>query len=71
LNLNTNEKDLISLNYNDKSFSINAVGKIKICGLNYCSNIDEKYQLNIVQKIKKLSYKIKLWSQRHLTMEQL
>ena len=69
LNLNSNEKDLISFNYNDKLFSINAVEKIKICGLNYCSNIDEEYQLNVVEKIKKLSYKIKLWSQRHLTME--
>jgi hypothetical protein len=37
--------------------------------LNCCSTIDEEYQLNVVEKIKKLSYKIKLWSQRHLTME--
>ncbi len=56
LNLNCNEKDLISFNYNDKSFSINAVEKIKICGI--CSNIDEEYQLNVVEKIKTLSYKI-------------
>jgi hypothetical protein len=48
--------------------NINAVEKIKICGLYYCSNEDEEYKLNIVEKIKKLSYKIKLWSQRHLTM---
>ena len=52
LNLNSKEKDLISFNYNDKSFSINAVEKIKICGLNYCSNIDEEYQLNVVEKIR-------------------
>ncbi len=69
MNLNSKEKYLISFNYNDKSFSIYAVEKIKICGLNYCSNIDEEYQLNVVEKIKKLSYKIKLWSQRHLTTE--
>jgi len=48
---------------------IKAVGKIKICGLYYCSNIDDEFQLNAVEKIKKFSYKIKLWSQRHLTME--
>jgi hypothetical protein len=33
--------------------------------LYYCSNSEEEYQLNVVEKIKK----IKLWSQRHLTME--
>jgi hypothetical protein len=37
--------------------------------LYYCSDSDEEYQLNVLEKIKKLSYKIKLWSQRHLTME--
>jgi hypothetical protein len=40
-----------------------------MCGLNYCSNIGEEYQLNVVEKIKKLSDKIKLWSQRHLTLQ--
>ena len=28
-----------------------------------------EYQLNVHEKIKKLSYKIKLWSNRHLTIE--
>jgi hypothetical protein len=37
--------------------------------LYYCINSDEEYQLNVIEKIKKLSYKIKLWSQRLLTME--
>ncbi len=69
LNLNSKGKDKISFRYNDKSFAINTVGKIKICGLYYCINSDEEYQLNVIEKIKKLSYKIKLWSQRHLTME--
>jgi hypothetical protein len=69
LNLNSKEKDKISFRYNDKSFAINTVEKIKICGLYYCINSDEEYQLNVMEKIKKLSYKIKLWSQRHLTME--
>ncbi len=61
LNLNSNEKDIMSFRYNDESFAINTVEKIKICGLYYCSNVDEEYQLNVVEKIKKLSYKIKLW----------
>jgi hypothetical protein len=34
----------------------------------YSINSGEEYQLNVIEKIKKLSYKIKLWSQRHLTM---
>ncbi len=69
LNLNSKEKDIISFKYNDESFAINAVEKIIMCGLYFCSNEDEEYQLNVVEKIKKLSYKIKLWSQRHLTIE--
>ena len=48
-----------------KSFAINTIEKIKICGSYYCINSD---QLNVIAKIKKLSYKIKLWSPRHLTM---
>ncbi len=69
LNLNSNEKDIISFRNNDESFAINTVEKIKICGLYYCLNVDEEYQLNVEEKIKKLNYKIKLWSHRYLTME--
>ena len=69
LNLNSKEKDMISFNYNGKSFAISTVEKIKICGLYFCTNHDEEYQLNVLEKIKKLTYKIKLWTQRHLTME--
>ena len=69
LNLNSKEKDMISLNYNGKSFAISTVEKIKICGLYFCTNHDEEYQLNVLEKIQKLTYKIKLWTQRHLTME--
>jgi hypothetical protein len=54
LNRNSKEKDKISFRYNGKSFVINNVEKIKICGLYYCSNEDEEYQLNVVEKIKKI-----------------
>jgi exonuclease III len=67
--LNDKDKESICFNYNNESFVIQTVGKIKICGLFYCSNEDEEYQLNVDEKIKKLRYKIKLWSHRHLTME--
>ena len=69
LNLNTNEIDKISFEYNSNFFEIHTVDKIKICGLYYCANLDMEYQLNVLEKIKKLSYKIKLWSHRQLTME--
>ncbi len=69
LNLKSREKDKISFKYNDQSFAINAVERIKICGLYYCSDSDEEYQLNVVEEIKKLSYKIKIWSKRHLKMK--
>ena len=69
LNLNSKERDRVQFNYNESSFTIKTVDKIKICGLYYCSNIQEEYQLNVLEKIKKLGLKIKLWTNRHLTME--
>ncbi len=62
LNLNSKEKDQITFRYNDKSFEISTVEKIKIWGLFYCTDLDEEYRLNVSEKIKKLSYKIKLWT---------
>ena len=49
LNLNSKEKDKISFRYNDQSFAMNTVEKIKICVLYYCTNSDEKYQLNVTE----------------------
>jgi hypothetical protein len=69
LNLNSEEKDMKTFRYNGDPFAINAVGKIKICGLYYLVNLTEEYQLNVIEKINKLCYKIKLWSHRNLTME--
>jgi hypothetical protein len=68
-NLNSKEKDQITFRYNDKFLEISTVEKIKICGLFYCTYLNEEYQLNVSEKIKKLSYKIKLWTHRHPTME--
>ncbi len=67
--LNKMEKERIKIEYNKKKFEIDTVNKIKICGLYYCSNNDEEYNLNVNEKIKKLSIKIKSWTHRHLTME--
>jgi hypothetical protein len=54
--LYSKEKDQISFRYNDKSFAINTIEKIKICGLYYCINLDEEDQLNVIEKVKKLRY---------------
>ncbi len=67
--LNNKPKSTINLNYNGENFTINTIKQLKICGLYFCNNRDDEYKLNVVDKIDKLSYKIKQWTPRHLTME--
>jgi len=69
LRLNTNQVLKVQIEYFGKLFSINTVDKLKICGLYFCNDNDEEYNLNVVEKIKKLRYKIKQWIPRHLTFE--
>jgi hypothetical protein len=69
LKLNTLENDIFNITYSGKSFQIQTVDKIKICGLFFCSLSDEEYQLNVREKICKMQNKMKLWSHRYLTME--
>ena len=45
------------------------VKQLKICGIWYCNEFEEEYNRNIVDKINKLEYKIKLWNSRNLTFE--
>ena len=65
---NTQVKELNFI-YRGYQHKISTVNKLKICGLYYCSSIEEEYDLNVNEKIKRLSYKIKQWIPRHLTME--
>jgi hypothetical protein len=79
LELNADKTEILSLNptpeeqfliqYNNSEFEIKTIDKLKICGLYYCSSLDEEYKYNILNKIDKLGYKIKAWSHRNLTME--
>jgi hypothetical protein len=69
LNLKNNVQENFSLDYKNDSFEIKSVKSIMICGLYFCSDLEEEYQLNVRNKIDKLSNKIKQWSQRYLTME--
>ena len=69
LKLNSSENDNFCIVYSEKSFRVQTVNKIKICGLYFCSLADEEYKLNVMDKIEKLQNKMKLWSHRFLTME--
>jgi hypothetical protein len=69
LRLRDNQETNLTINYIGKRITLSTVKKIKICGLIYCNDSDEEYRLNVMDKIKKLSYKIKLWTPRYLTME--
>jgi exonuclease III len=67
--LNKKEAEIFNINYKKKECIIKSVPSIKICGLYYCYEKNDEYNLNVLEKIKKLNYKMKLWSTRYLTME--
>ena len=69
LRLNTDVPKTLSFTYNSQDVKIETVKVIKICGLYYSYNKDHEYELNVLEKIKKLSIKIKQWTPRHLTFE--
>ncbi len=69
LKLNISDNDNFNIVYSGMSFRLQTVNKIKICGLYFCSLVEEEYKLNIKDKIEKLQNKMKLWSHRYLTME--
>ena len=59
----------VSFEYNQERFELTSVSKMKICGIYYCSDLNEEHHLNVSMKIDKLSEKLKRWSSRNLTME--
>jgi exonuclease III len=67
--LNSKVTETFNINYKNESINIRTVNRIKICGLYFCADMNEEYNLNVREKITKLEHKIKLWSHRHLTME--
>jgi exonuclease III len=69
LMLNSMNEKLVQIKYMNEIFKITTVNKLKICGLYFCSNMNEEYDCNVKEKITKLSNKIRAWSHRHLTME--
>jgi hypothetical protein len=79
LELNADKTEILALNdgrtlvfdikYLEQQFNIKTVKELKICGLWYCRDADREYNLNITEKIEKLSQRIKLWKSRNLTFE--
>jgi exonuclease III len=69
LRLNKKQSMNLKVKYTNKDFNIETVNKLKICGLYYCNDTEEEYELNVKDKIRNLSYKIKKWIPRNLTIE--
>jgi hypothetical protein len=55
LKLNSKESESFNITYNEKRFQISTVDTIKICGLCYCCDMEKEYQLNVHEKIMKLT----------------
>ncbi len=68
LNPNSESKSF-QVHYEKKCFSINSTSSIKICGIYFCKDVNDEYNLNVNHKINKLVNKLKVWSSRHLTLE--
>ncbi len=69
LSLHSNEEKLFSFEYNQERYHIRSVRRIKICGLFYCTDEKEEYELNVIEKHNKLKSKIRAWSHRNWTLE--
>jgi hypothetical protein len=69
LSLDSSEEKLFGFEYNEECYHIRSVKRIKICGLFYCTDEKEEYELNVIEKHNKLKSKIRAWSHRNLTLE--
>jgi hypothetical protein len=67
--LNKEISETITITYNGQTINIESVPRLKICGVYFCVDEKDEYNLNVMTKIDKLKYKIKSWIPRHLTME--
>ena len=63
------QKKVYNIEYGGKIFRVNSVKSLKICGIYTCSDLEEEYKLNVIDKITKFKNKLKLWKSRRLTME--
>jgi hypothetical protein len=81
LELNADKTEILRLGYNKfekkdtrikylgKQYVISTVESIKVCGIHFCSDAGEEYDLNILEKIERMEIQLKKWMCRDLTME--
>jgi hypothetical protein len=55
--------------YLNVQYALTSVDKIKICGLYFCTDKNEEYEENIMEKIERLEGQLKRWMCRNLTLE--
>jgi exonuclease III len=69
LQLNNDRVNKYEVKYGGKINMIKCVDRIKICGINFCKDLNEEYKMNVTDKIIKFEYKLKPWLHRYLTFE--
>jgi exonuclease III len=72
LNLNKNSdrhNQLFNIKYMGKFYELHTTTNLKICGLNYSTDLKLEYKENITNKIEKLEGNLKKWMVRNLSLE--
>jgi hypothetical protein len=64
-----NRQEVYSFKYMNTHFNLEAVNKVKICGIVFCTDPNVEYEENIMEKINKLEGQLKKWMCRNLTLE--
>jgi hypothetical protein len=54
--------------YLDKTYVINSMQSLKICGINFSNDTQLAYEKNVIEKIHKLKAQLDRWKQRNLTL---
>jgi hypothetical protein len=57
------------IEYDKQTLTITSVLSLKICGIYFCKDLNEEYEMNVNKKINKLVGNLKIWSSRNLTFE--
>jgi len=66
--LNAFLSEQIEINNGEKTFYVNTVESVKICGITFSSNAGLAYEKNVIEKINRLKKKLLSWQFRNLTM---
>ncbi len=63
------DRKKFEVEYGKLLIEIESVPKLKICGLHFCKDLNEEYNLNVINKIDNIICKLNVWKSRHLTFE--